>query len=174
MTSSLNQRTKVVLWLSGNMIYTFRKQTGSCRTTVFTNVLMLTPFSKIRKSSRTPLRTWLPHASYHQRLSILWSPHRALRGFMCYPRSTNRATLGVPLFLHAAAQPRTSQRTLMRWWLPSLNNFRLTSKIQTMLLASLTHSLSMNLISVLAFFSLWTSNRCILSSPTTADWPEDC
>ena len=60
------------------------------------------------------------------------------------------------------------------WWgdgsLHPLNNFRLTSKIQTMLLASLTHSLSMNPINVLAFFSPWTSNRCILSSPTTADY----
>ena len=52
--------------------------------------------------------------------------------------------------------------------LPSLNNFRLTSEIPTMLLASLTHSLSMNPINVLAFFSPWTSNRCILSSPTMA------
>ena len=114
MTSSLNPRTKVVLWLSGNVIYTFRKLTASCRTTVFTNVLMLTPFSKIRKSSRTPLRTWSSHASYHQRLSILWSLHHALRGSICYPSSTTRTTLGVPLFLHAAAQPRTSQRTLMK------------------------------------------------------------
>ena len=40
-----------------NVISTFRKQTVNCLTIVFTNVLMLTPFSKIRKSSRTPLRT---------------------------------------------------------------------------------------------------------------------
>ena len=53
----INQRTKVVLWLSGNVISTFRRQTSSCRTTVFTNVWMLTPFSKITKSSRTPLGT---------------------------------------------------------------------------------------------------------------------
>ena len=50
------------------------------------------------------------------------------------------------------------------------HNFLLTSKIQTMLLASLAHSISMNLINVLAFFSPWTSNRCILSSPTMADY----
>jgi len=34
-TSSLNQQTKVVLWLSGNMISTFRRQTASFWTTVF-------------------------------------------------------------------------------------------------------------------------------------------
>ena len=37
-----------------------------------------------------------------------------------------------------------------------------------MLLASLTPSLLMPLINVLAFFSPWTSNRCILSSPNYA------
>ena len=97
MTSSLNQRTKVVLWLSGNLISTFRKQIASCRTTVFTNVLMLTPFSKIRKSSRTPLRTWSLHASYHQRLSILWSPHRALRVSNILPKIHKPNNPGRPI-----------------------------------------------------------------------------
>ena len=100
----------------------------------------------------------------------MWLLHRKLRVSIGYPRFTNRTTLGVPLFLHAAVQPRTSQRNLLRWWLPSLNNFRLTSKIQTMVLASLTPSLFMNPINVLAFFSPWTSNRCLLSSPTMADY----
>ena len=38
---------------------------------------------------------------------------RTLRFYML-PKIHKRTTLGVPLFLHAAAQPRTSQRTLMR------------------------------------------------------------
>ena len=130
---TLNQRTKVVQWLYGNVTSTFRKQTANCRTTVFTNVLTPTPFSKTRKSLRTPLRPWSLQASSHQRPSILWSPHRALRVSICCLRFINQTTLGVPLSLRAAAQLRTSQRTLMKWWPHSLNNFQLTSKIQTML-----------------------------------------
>ena len=90
--------------------------------------------------------------------------------FYMLPKIHKPNNPGCPIVSACCSQPRTSQRTLMRWWLPSLNNFRLMSKIQTMLLASLTHSLSMNLINFLAFFSPWTSNRCILSSPTTADY----
>ena len=101
----------VVVWKRDLYIQEANRQLSDNR---FYQRLDADPFSKIRKSSRTPLRTCSPHASNHQRLSILWSPHRALRGSICYPRSTNRTTLDVPLFLHAAAQPRTSQHTLMR------------------------------------------------------------
>lgn len=127
-------------------------------------------------SSRTPLRPQSLHASYHLWLSISCSPHCTLCISICYPKFINWIPLGIPLSLCAAAQLRTSQCTLMKWWLLLSNNFQLTSNIPTIEFFSL--SIPFN---VLVFFSLWMSNHCMLSSQqwwTTSTclfpWPKDC
>ena len=44
--------------LSGRIIFTIRRHTTNCGTTVFTYTFMLIPHKMIRKSSKTPSETW--------------------------------------------------------------------------------------------------------------------